>query len=144
MWQNVTRDGFEYFNGRISNVFLDMHYNKYRDNPKQPEFRIYVAGKIAKDYEVGALWRKVSNDKQKVYWTGHINGVKVVVFENRFATLAKHPKFRFFVSDKEVIGDGPKERQPRPESGGQPQPSSDRHLEGEQVSGEFESEEVPF
>ena len=144
MWLSVTKDGFEFFNGRISNVHLDMHYNRYRDSPKQPEFRLYITGKIAKDFEVGALWRKVTNDKQRVYWTGLINGVRVIMFENNYATLAKHPKFRFFISDPEVIGDGPKKEQPSEQPGGQSQPSSAGHLEGEQVSGEFPSEDVPF
>jgi len=60
--------------------------------------------------EIGALWCKVS-DKGRPYMTGTINGVSVVVFENK-KTALNQPDYRVLKSKPREAKDEPKEPPP--------------------------------
>jgi uncharacterized protein (DUF736 family) len=48
------------------------------------------------DDKLGALWQRTSAKGD--YFTGNINGVKVVIFQNRYKTEEKHPDWTVFRS----------------------------------------------
>lgn len=50
-----------------------------------------------KPEKVGALWFRTSG-KGTEYFTGDINGLKVVVFQNKHKTTEKHPDWVIYKS----------------------------------------------
>lgn len=64
--------------------------------------------------EIGALWKKESNDGGKRYMSGKINGEEVVIFQNGFKTAGSNePDFRVYKSKPKGGGaTAPQQRQP--------------------------------
>lgn len=51
---------------------------------------------MANEDKIGALWFKQKNGKD--YFTGEVNGQKIVVFQNGFKQSDKHPDYVIYKS----------------------------------------------
>lgn len=84
MWKNVSKEGKVYFSGKFDGGKIIGFYNGKKQNPKEPDFRIYKLlenGDIAKE-ELISLWCNVSKNGKK-YLSGKIDGQRVIGFINQ-------------------------------------------------------------
>lgn len=85
LWKRKSKDGKKtYLSGVGENKRFTGFYNTKKQNPKEPDLRIYEVsedGKLSKE-EVASLWCNVSENTKKKYLTGKYNDKKVVGFIN--------------------------------------------------------------
>lgn len=102
MWQKKSKTGSIFFTGKNeAGERLVGFYNGKKQNPKEPDVRIYKVdeeGKAVKDAYC-SLWANTSK-KEKQYLTGKIENVRVVGFINSGAKVDdKRPYFSVYESE---------------------------------------------
>lgn len=84
LWRQKTKDGKKtYFSGKIGEEYLTGFYNTKKQNPKEPDIRIYKRdeeGNLAKE-EFVSLWCNVTKNGKKLL-SGKIDGKRVIGFIN--------------------------------------------------------------
>lgn len=100
LWKRTSEKGKEYFTGKgMDYPNIVAFYNKDKQNPKEPDLRVYNVdqdGKIAKKPFV-SLWVNVSKNKKK-YLSGKLNDRKVIGFI-RDKAEEKRPYVNVYYSD---------------------------------------------
>lgn len=103
LWREQSTKGKVYFKGTAGDTKVIAFYNTYKENPKEPDLRIYDRENFEKKVPaIGSFWVNVSG-KGKNYLTGKLNGKKVVCFinENDNEDGKKRPYIKgYFRTDK--------------------------------------------
>jgi len=101
MWIEQSKKGGKYFTGKCDKGYLKGFYNTNKQNPKEPDIRIYLTdekGNLQKE-EYLSLWCKLSKNNKK-FLSGKLDGKWVVGFINEKATEEnKQPYFSVYYSD---------------------------------------------
>lgn len=101
MWKKKSKAGKPYFTGQGDGFFLTGFYNGKKQNPKEPDVRVYkmdADGNMEKE-EYCSLWMNVSKGGKK-YLSGKVDGKKVVGFINDTENT-KRPYFSVYFSEGE-------------------------------------------
>ena len=122
LWKQKSKDGKKtYFSGKIGEEYLTAFYNTKKQNPKEPDIRIYKRdedGNLSKE-EFVSLWCNATNNGKKIL-SGKIDGKRVIGFINSSGN-EKAPYISVYWSDETGSGtEAPKKpavRQKREESG---------------------------
>lgn len=104
LWKNTSKEGKAYFSGKYDEVEVRGFYNGKKQNPKEPDVRIYVvdANKNLSKDELCSLWCNVSKNGKK-YLSGKINGQKVIGFINATANEEnKKPYISLYWSEEQT------------------------------------------
>ena len=111
MWKQKSKAGKSYFTGKDSGVQLKGFYNTKKENPKEPDLKIYKVddnGELCKDVFL-ALWCNATESGKK-YLSGKLKDERVVAFINEKATEDnKQPYLRVYLSDKTELQEPPKQ-----------------------------------
>ena len=102
LWKRMSKEGKTYFTGKYEEAEVRAFYNSKKQNPKEPDMRIYVldANKNLSKDELSSLWCNVSKSGKK-YLTGKLNGKRVVGFINVNATAEnKQPYISLYWSEE--------------------------------------------
>lgn len=115
MWAAKSKDGKKYFTGKYGEKQLRAFYNTKKQNPKEPDIRIYELDddkKLSKEALI-SLWCNVSKNGKK-YLSGKIDGKRVIGFINAKATDEnKMPYFTIYWSEDDQKQEAPaKESKP--------------------------------
>lgn len=102
MWKRNSKNGNTYFTGKdVDGTEIRGFYNTKKENPKEPDIRIYkvsAGGKLEKE-EYLSLWCNPTQNGKKVL-SGKLDGLRVVGFINAKATDEnKQPYFSVYWSD---------------------------------------------
>lgn len=111
MWRRTSKAGKPYFTGKLEDSQVVGFYNSMKQNPKEPDIRIYKVdseGNTSKE-EALSLWCNVSKAGKK-YLSGKYNGKKVVGFINEKSGETKQSYFSCYYSEAE-----PKKAEPKTE-----------------------------
>lgn len=103
LWKNTSKEGKAYFSGKYDGVEVRGFYNGKKQNPKEPDVRIYVvdANKNLSKDELCSLWCNVSKNGKK-YLSGKLNGQKVIGFINATANEEnKKPYISLYWSEEQ-------------------------------------------
>lgn len=101
LWRQKTKDGKKtYFSGKIGEEYLTGFYNTKKQNPKEPDIRIYKRdeeGNLSKE-EFVSLWCNVTKNGKKLL-SGKIDGRRVIGFINTSGN-EKAPYISVYWSDE--------------------------------------------
>lgn len=101
MWKETSKKGASYFTGKCDKGYIKGFYNTNKQNPKEPDIRIYLTndkGDLEKDVYL-SLWCNTT-DNGKKYLTGKLGDKRVVGFINAKANEEnKQPYFTVYYSD---------------------------------------------
>lgn len=87
LWKNTSKEGKSYFSGKYGEAQVTGFYNTKKQNPKEPDLRIYSVDadkKLSKE-PILSLWCNVSKSGNK-YLSGKLEGKRVIGFINEKAT----------------------------------------------------------
>ena len=116
LWRAKSAKGAAYFTGKYDGSFIRGFYNTKKQNPKEPDIRIYridAEGNMEKD-EFLSLWCNVSEGGKK-YLTGKLDGRRVVGFINSKANDEnKMPYVTVYWSDDQQQGETPAKQSEAP------------------------------
>ena len=105
MWKETSKKGGSYFTGKCDKGYLKGFYNTNKENPKEPDIRIYLTndkGDLEKDSYL-SLWCNTTKAGKK-YLSGKLDDKKVVGFINEKATEEnKQPYFTVYFSDDKPV-----------------------------------------
>ena len=103
MWKRKSKNNTTYFTGKTEGGDrLVGFFNGKKQNPKEPDVRIYLVdaeGKATKE-EYCSLWVNASEKTGNKYLTGKIKEVRVVGFINKKEDDDKRPYFTVFESQE--------------------------------------------
>ena len=109
LWKQKSKDGKKtYFSGKIGEEYLTGFYNTKKQNPKEPDIRIYKRdeeGNLSKE-EFVSLWCNPTKNGKKLL-SGKINGQRVIGFINSNGN-EKAPYISVYWAD-ETGSEAPKE-----------------------------------
>lgn len=101
MWKRQSKSNTTYFTGKTeAGERLVGFYNGKKQNPKEPDVRIFLVdseGKATKE-EYCPLWVNASEKTGNMYLTGKIKEVRVVGFISKNKEDDKRPYFTVFES----------------------------------------------
>ena len=116
LWKSESKKGNAYFTGKDENFrHLIGFYNTKKQNPKEPDLRVYVLGsngELSEDPYV-SLWCNASKNNKK-YLSGKIDGKRVIGFINSKAS-EKQPYISVYWSDEQNKPEAKKEEAKEPE-----------------------------
>ena len=101
MWLKESKDGLKYLSGKTEDgQFLTGFFNGKKQNPKEPDVRIYFSGEQGEKLkEYTSLWVNVSKNDKK-YLSGKVGEMRVVGFINdKVEAGGKRPYFSVYESD---------------------------------------------
>ena len=107
MWRKTSKAGKPYFTGKTKDAYLVGFYNGKKQNPKEPDIRIYEQdkdGNTSKE-EYVSLWCNVSKNGKK-YLSGKIGEKRVVGFINEKAD-GNRPYFSVYYSEGDLKKEAP-------------------------------------
>lgn len=117
LWRQKSKDGKKtYFSGKIGDEYLTGFYNTNKQNPKEPDIRIYKRdeeGNLSKE-EFVSLWCNAKENGKK-YLTGKIDGKRVVGFINSSGN-EKAPYISVYWSDDQNKDTAKAESKPDPKA----------------------------
>ena len=101
LWKNKSKNGNDYLSGFVAgdeNTKLVGYFNTSKNNPKQPDVRVYSVVDGKQDIEVASLWANVSKNDNK-YLTGSTNdNEKLVAFYGK-ENEEKRPYIRVYYKE---------------------------------------------
>ena len=102
LWKKESKNGKQYFTGSYNGVSLRGFYNTKKQNPNEPDIRIFELdgeGNLSKE-EFLSMWCNVAQSGNK-YLSGKLDGKWVVAFINTNATKENNqPYVRIYWSEE--------------------------------------------
>lgn len=85
LWKNTAKSGLEYLSGNagkdagdLAGASVSGFFNTKKENPKEPDVRLYIKDENNKNVEVAALWEKITKNDKRIL-TGQTNEKEALV-----------------------------------------------------------------
>lgn len=85
LWKNTGKSGLEYLSGNagkdagdLAGASVSGFFNTKKENPKEPDVRLYIKDENNKNVEVAALWEKITKNDKRIL-TGQTNEKEYLV-----------------------------------------------------------------
>ena len=85
LWKNTGKSGLEYLSGNagkdagdLAGAAVSGFFNSKKENPKQPDIKLYIKGEDNKNVEVAALWERITKNEKRIL-TGMTNEKEALV-----------------------------------------------------------------
>lgn len=105
LWKNKAKSGMEYLSGNtgkdcgeLAGASVSGFFNSKKENPKQPDIKLYVKDENDKNVEVAALWERITKNEKRIL-TGLTNEKENLVGFYNKSEDEKQPYIKVYFQD---------------------------------------------